>query len=93
MSKTSFTADMDCAEKLDKPLNLSWGWTIARCCTGRGRCRQAARRAGADIYRRTATFSGGSPWAEWRGATGADAFGQVKATSSIAPPSGSYRYG
>ncbi|VCW48498.1 N(6)-hydroxylysine O-acetyltransferase [Escherichia coli] len=23
-------------EKLDKPLNLGWGWTIARCCTGPG---------------------------------------------------------
>lgn len=39
----------------------------------------AARRAGADIYRRTATFSGGSPWAEWREEPQAlTLFGQVK---------------
>ncbi len=47
-------------EKLDKPLNLSWGLdnsAVLHCVADR----VAARRAGADIYRRTATFSGGSP--------------------------------
>ncbi|STT82386.1 IucB [Klebsiella pneumoniae] len=50
-------------EKIDKPLNLSWGWTIARCCAGRGLCRQGGWRDALDqiFIAATATFSGGYP--------------------------------
>lgn len=82
-------------EKLDKPLNLGWGWTIARCCTGPGAAnRVAVRRAGSDIYRRTTTFSSGSSSSEWCEEPQAlTLFGQVQSDVSIVPLSGSYRYG
>ncbi len=83
-------------EKLDKPLNLSWGLDNSAVLRWPGPLPTEWLRDALDqIFIAAPQLSAVVlPWAEWREEPQAlTLFGQLKATSSIAPPSGSYRYG